>query len=317
MGRLADHLKTQTVAQALGLSVSTIKRWVDSGTIQAVRTTGGHRLIPRGEAVRMAHDLGLEGTAIRQMGVGRSGKLKSINDHACDRLCQLLREGEVQQAKSFIQSIYLSGCNAVALADQLIRPVMGRIGHAWMVGALDVYHEHQAAHTVAAAVMDLIDRVSGARKPIGSLALCATTEGDPYVLSCLLGELVLRELGWDVRNLGVNLPLRSLANATLQYRPKLIFLSINYLPQQDQFIREYLSFYETAARNNAAVIVGGQALDAELRSRMRYAAFGDRMIHLAEFARQLGSTTSVTRDFAVSPDQVVPPIRGSSGDAPQ
>src|SRR5271166_5235101 len=265
----------------------------------------------------MACELGRDGTEIRKIAGFPSGDLTSFDDQTCDQLCHMLEYGQVQHAKSLIQSIYLSGCNAASLADHLIRPVMGRIGHGWMVGALDVYQEHQASHIVAATILELIDQVSRERKPTEPLALSATTEGDPYVLSCLLGEMVLRELGWDVRNLGVNLPLRSLANATLQYRPKLIFLSINYLPQQDQFIREYLSFYEIAARNNAAVIVGGQALDAELRSRMRYAAFGDRMIHLAEFARQLGSTTSVTGDMAVSPDQVVPPIRGSSGNAPQ
>ena len=60
MARPDDYLKTQTVAEALGLSVSTIKRWVDSGTIQAVRTVGKHRLIPRAEAIRMAQELKLE-----------------------------------------------------------------------------------------------------------------------------------------------------------------------------------------------------------------------------------------------------------------
>jgi len=315
MARPDDHLKTRMVAKALGLSVSTIKRWVDSGTIHAVRTTGRHRLIPRSEAIRMAHELGLDGTEIRKIAGIPSGDLTPVDEQTCDRLCHMLKDGHVQQAKSLIQSISVSGRNAIALSDQLIRPVMGRIGHGWMVGALDVYQEHQASHIVAAAILELIDQVSREHKPTGPLALCAATEGDPYVLSCLLGELVLREMGWDVRNLGVNLPLRSLANATVQYRPRLVFLSINFLRDQDHFIREYLPFYETAAETHAAVIVGGQALDAELRSRLRYTAFGDRMIHLAEFARQLGSTTSLAGQVAASSGKVVRPILGSSQNA--
>ena len=315
MARADDHLKTRMVAKALGLSVSTIKRWVDSGTIHAVRTAGRHRLIPRTEAIRMACELGRDGTEIRKIAGFPSGDLTSFDDQTCDQLCHMLEYGQVQQAKSLIQSIYLSGCNAASLADHLIRPVMGRIGHGWMVGAVDVYQEHQASHIVAATILELINQVSRERKPTGPLALSATTEGDPYVLSCLLGELVLREMGWDVRNLGVNLPLRSLANATVQYRPKLVFLSINFLRDEDHFIGEYLSFYETAAETNAAVIVGGLALDAELRSRLRYTAFGDRMIHLAEFARQLGSTTSVAGRVVASSGKVVRPILGSSQNA--
>ena len=160
MARPDDYLKTQTVAEALGLSVSTIKRWVDSGTIHAVRTAGKHRLIPRSEAIRMAHELGLDGTEIRKLAGISSGDPTSVTEETCDWLCHMLKDGQVQQAKSLIQSIYLSGCGAVTLADQLIRPVMARIGHGWMVGALDVYQEHQASHIVASTLLELIDRVS-------------------------------------------------------------------------------------------------------------------------------------------------------------
>ena len=53
------------------------------------------------------------------------------------------------------------------------------------------------------------------------------------------------------------------------------------------FVREYLSFYAVAAANDAAVIVGGQALSPELRARLLYASHGDRMAHLWEFARRI------------------------------
>ena len=52
-------------------------------------------------------------------------------------------------------------------------------------------------------------------------------------------------------------------------------------------MREYRSFHESAAAVGAAVIVGGQALGPELRSRLIFASHGDRMAHLAEFARRL------------------------------
>jgi excisionase family DNA binding protein len=287
------YLKTQMVADALGLSVSTIKRWVDSGTIHAVRTVGRHRLIPRSEALRMAVSLGLDSSRVRRLSGIPQDDFSGVDDSTCDRLCHLLREGQAQQAKVFIHSLYASGCGAVTLADALIRPVMARIGHGWMVGALDVFQEHQASHIVASAIIDLIGRESRERPPSGPLALSATTEGDPYVLSCLLIELILRERGWQVRNLGANLPLGSLANATIQYLPAMVCLSVNHLKNKHKFINECNAFYETARRVNTAVIVGGQALDGELRSKLLYTAFGDRMIHLAEFARRL---TTPSRD---------------------
>ncbi len=92
-----------------------------------------------------------------------------------------------------------------------------------------------------------------------------------------------------MRNLGVNLPLRSLAQATIRHRPRLVFISVSYLKDEEQFVREYRSFHESAASVGAAVIMGGQALRPDLRSRLIYASHGDRMAHLAEFARRLSA----------------------------
>ena len=40
------------LATAIGVSESSVKRWVDDGTIDASRTAGGHRRIPLSEAIR-------------------------------------------------------------------------------------------------------------------------------------------------------------------------------------------------------------------------------------------------------------------------
>ncbi|MGZ3380029.1 MAG: excisionase family DNA-binding protein, partial [Isosphaeraceae bacterium] len=85
MARPDDHLKTRMVAKALGLSVSTIKRWVDSGTIHAVRTAGRHRLIPRTEAIRMACELGRDGTEIRKIAPGARQLVRRFRDQAALR----------------------------------------------------------------------------------------------------------------------------------------------------------------------------------------------------------------------------------------
>ena len=144
-----DYLKPQTVARAFGLSVSTIKRWADSGTLHAVRTAGKHRLIARSEAIRLARELGIDPARLRDTQGLPPADIAAVDEGSCEKLCQLLREGRGQQARILVHSIYSSGCGAATLADQLIRPVMARIGHGWMTGALDVYQEHQASHIVA------------------------------------------------------------------------------------------------------------------------------------------------------------------------
>lgn len=277
-------LKTQQVASALGVSGATVKRWVDSGTIRAARTAGKHRLVPISEVRRIAREIGVN---LSGWGFDVLSEPNRIDvARLCDRLLGLLQAGRTGDARRLILSASRTSRDAVQLADELIQPVMERIGHGWMAGTLDVYQEHEATAVVATAIRERIDELSFDRVAGSPLAIGAALEGDFYVLPCLLGELLLREQGWDVRNLGPNLPLRSLANATREFHPKLVYLSISYLSDEDRFFREYLAFHEAATETETAVILGGRGLPAEVRSRIPYSAFGDRMVHLAEFARR-------------------------------
>jgi MerR family transcriptional regulator, light-induced transcriptional regulator len=283
------YLKSRQAAQALGVSVSTIKRWVDVGAIHASRTVGRHRLISMPEVVRFARENGLSVVSAKLSGKTEESDLETTIDKIRSHLWLALREGESREAKRLIHSFHAAGHGGVKLADQLIGPVMARIGRGWSVGAIDVFREHEATQTIARCLLELTEQVTRSQEERSSrpLALGATSEEDPYILPGLLCELVLREGGWDSRNLGVNLPLASLANAVRVYRPRLVYLSVSHLSDQGRFVREYFSFHETAAECGAAVIVGGQGLVSELRAQLVYASFGDRMAHLAEFARRL------------------------------
>ncbi len=282
-----SYLRTQRAAEALGVSVSTIKRWVDSGAIQAGRTQGRHRLIPLSEARRMAREQGLGLAALEAFVEGDLHPVGGVGERTVDLLEGHLREGRVDQARRLIRSLYDSGLAAVDLGDKLIRPVMARLGHAWQVGAIDVYQEHEATLAVGAAITDLLGRHDVPGDLDRPLALGATPAGDPYTLPGLLCELVLREAGWRTRHLGVNLPLRSLANAVLSHRPRLIFLSANVIDDCDRFVTEFAAVQEAVATTGAGLIVGGRALVPELRSRLVYASHGECLAHLAEFARTL------------------------------
>ena len=302
MGDPETYLKTQQVADALGVSASTIKRWVDSGAISATRTMGRHRLVALSSALKFAREEKFPTESLLAI---------SGQDHACvidepliEALIEALKLGRVREASSMIAAAFPNNRGAVDLADRLIRPLMERIGQLWLLGAWDVYQEHQATHVVAATLVDLIRKASRHDGPRGPFAMGAAPEGDIYILPGLLGELVLREVGWEVRNLGVNLPLRSLALAIRAYRPKLVFLSASVIADRVRFLQEYSYFYEAATQVGAAIILGGRALDPDLRSRLVYASFGDRMAHLAEFSRQLLPATEAT--LGTVPNQLGP-----------
>ena len=95
------------------------------------------------------------------------------------------------------------------------------------------------------------------------------------------------DAGWQAVNLGPNTPFQSFTNALRELRPRLVWISVSYVPDAEKFIREYRAFHEEASRQGAAIALGGSALVESLRSQLVYTTFGDGLTHLLEFARTL------------------------------
>src|SRR5205085_94663 len=107
------------------------------------------------------------------------------------------------------------------------------------------------------------------------------------LLANLLIELLLRDLGWDVINLGPNTPLPSFARALREFHPRLCWLSVSYLHDALGFPEQYRAAFAEAESLHVAVAVGGRALTADLRSGLPYTTHGDGLAHLAAFVKML------------------------------
>jgi excisionase family DNA binding protein len=280
-------LKTQQVADALGISVSTLKRWVDAGQLAATRTVGRHRLIALDEAIRFAREREFSMAGLRRLADDGAQALVRVDDAARGALAEALKVGRAREARRLIRSAHAALGDGAALADELIGPVMREVGHGWSVGDWDVFEEHQASQIVATALNDLIARATRGGDMPSPVALGASPEGDSYTLPTLLGELTLREIGWDVRNLGPDLPLKSLARAVEAHRPRLVFLAVMHVADPIGLVGEYAEFARSARAVGTAIVLGGLGLTPGLRSRLDHDGFGGQMADLAAIGRRL------------------------------
>ncbi len=279
------YLSTAEVARALGVGVTTVKRWVDEGVLPAHRTVGGHRKVPLADVLRLMRegdlpraDLGLlTGSAAAAPDAGQLAQ----------QLFRALRQGDPAAAQALLRSAYESGAAVEALADDVIAPAMERLGHGWADGTLDVYQEHRGTQVCLAALLGLRSRLGAAAGRDRPLAVGGGPEGDPYLLANALAEMVLREQGWEAVNVGPNTPLASFRRALRELRPRLLWLSCGHLADAESFLAQYGELYREAERAGVAVAVGGPARSAAVRGRMRYTTFGDGLTHLAAFARTL------------------------------
>jgi MerR family transcriptional regulator, light-induced transcriptional regulator len=279
------YLSTAEVARALGVGVTTVKRWVDEGVLPAHRTVGGHRKVPLADVLRLVREGDLPRADLSLL--TNSPAAAAGPGQFAPELFRALRKGDGQAARALIQVAYESGASVETLADEVIAPAMERVGHGWADGSLDVYQEHRGTQVCLAALLglrSLLEPPPGRDRP---LAVGGGPEGDPYLLANALAEMVLREQGWEAVNLGPNTPLPSFRKALRELRPRLLWLSCGYLADAESFLAQYGELYREAERAGVAVAVGGRALNEAVRGRMRYTTFGDGLKHLAAFARTL------------------------------
>lgn len=283
----SSYVSTAQVAEALGVGVTTVKRWVDEGILPAHRTAGGHRKLVLADVLRLVRQGSFPSQNLGPLLTAGPGDGKAKLEHLEQTLFLALERGDADAVRDLIRGAFEQGAPLEALADQVIRPAMHRIGHDWEKGKIDVFHEHRASQLCAAALHELIPRVSSSAAGDRPLALGGSPEKDPYVLAGLLAELVLRDRGWRVVNLGPNTPLASFRKAMSELRPKLLWLTVSYLEDAEQFLTEYRQLYKDSERQGVPLAVGGRALTDAVRAAIPYTTYGDGLAHLSAFARTL------------------------------
>lgn len=281
-------VSTAQAAEALGVSVSTVKRWVDEGILPAQTTAGGHRKLLLADVVELARQGKTPARDLSRLRLGFSRRRLPPADQLTERLYTALLNGDAAAARSVIHGSYQAGQPIDTLADTVIGPAMERVGRDWETGRIDVMHEHRASQLCAAVLYELkatLEQRSARNRPV---AIGGALEGDFSILPSLLAQMVLLDLGWDAVDLGPNTPLASFRRGLDELRPELLWISVSHLAADHQaFLREYRAVYKDAERHGTAVVVGGRALVASVRAEIPYTAHGDGLSHLAAFARTL------------------------------
>ncbi len=280
------YVSTSQAAEALGVSVTTVKRWVDDGILPAQRTVGKHRKLLLADVQRMVREGNLSQTN-SSPAVPTSSPEQNEPERLQEELIRAARDGNTDRVRHLILSGYRNSMAIETLADSVIAPTLHQIGHDWETGSVDVVSEHRATQACVSALYELRALLRSSPEKGRPVAVGGAPEHDHFLLPTLLAKLTLLESGWDAINLGPHTPMSAFQTALDQLCPALIWVSVTWVETPDAFLRDYNAFYHEAEARGVAVVVGGQGLIPELRSRMGYTSFGDRLMHLAAFSRSV------------------------------
>ena len=154
-GAALELLTSAEAADRLGVSPSTVKRWVDEGELEAERTVGGHRRIT--VAALDAFRARLSATATT---IGPADQLVDL----------LLGDTSPQRIEARLLALRAETGSAVALAAE-VADALRVLGDRWARGVLTVVDEHLASERLARALALEERVVGGACADIGATLL--------------------------------------------------------------------------------------------------------------------------------------------------
>lgn len=281
-------LTTRELADAIGTSESSLRRWIDAGSIHVTRTAGGHRRIPVAEAIRFIRQIGA--TVVRPDLLGlaelrrQRPKLAGLPEH--QKLFETLRAGDRHLATGMLVSWYLDGESLHSLFDGPMRQAMSRIGELWSHDPRGILVEHRAT----AICIEAVALLAGLLPPPDSdapFALGGAPQQDPYQLPAMMAGAVLSACGFRAANFGAATPVELLGREAVERNARLVWLSIT-TPANSNPLRDSIdALARTLSRRNIQLVLGGRSHSAYLPRAGKNAVAVGSMTELAAFAQGL------------------------------
>lgn len=252
-------LSPRDLAQAIGASESSVKRWVDNGEIQATKTAGGHRRIPINEAVRFLRET--QSSLVNPEAIGLKD-VASLLDLEAPRggeghlLYDYLREGQADSARGLILSMYLSGRTVAQIVDGPLYSALEQLGELWKEDECGIFWEHRAIDIAFSAVsrlrMLIPPRLDSAPSAVGAAPI-----GDPYMLPSLCAAAVLESQGWNAVNLGADTPIHSVRLAAEALKVRLVWLSVSVIQDPAKLQTDLVGLAGAIGEPSVPIIIGG------------------------------------------------------------
>ncbi|CAE7402165.1 unnamed protein product [Symbiodinium sp. CCMP2456] len=277
------------IAQALGVSESSVKRWVDSGRLPAAKTAGGHRKVPLPSIAKFIRETGhqlAEPAVLGMVATSRGAALES----AVDELFSAMVTGNEPACRELVLSFYQRGERIEAIGDRLIGPAFRCVGDGWAAGEVAVHQERRSCEVMMATLHEL-RRWLPPPADDAPLAVVATPSLDFSEAPPRLVELALLAEGWRVEMAGSGLPLSEIADIVDKRKPRLACVSVTHLESDaDAFVAELNAMADAAPTidgRRCQYAVGGTAIDDDVRSRLRCGLVGSSLQELIDFQQSL------------------------------
>lgn len=246
-------LTPRELSDVMGVSESSVRRWVDAGHIPMKRTAGGHRRIALEDALRYLRETQANLSNPQILG------LESFDDPADETqgLYKALLSGEALAVRSRMMGLYLSGVGVSRIFDGAVKVALQKL--------IENGKDARGKLVYLRGVEMLAEAVNQIRlllQPAGGAPLAAggSPSGDTVGLPSMLWAATLASAGFRERNLGADIPVEPLADYAIGNKVKLVWLTINAAPNPTKLSREIDKLCGRLDESKIPLVLGGKVV---------------------------------------------------------
>lgn len=228
------------VVQRTGLTSHAIRAWERRyGAVDPARTEGGQRLYTDAQVLRLrllkrATEGGHAISTVASLGTEALAAMVGEDaggdgDHGAGRgayLSECLAAAERLDAQALRESLMRAvvSLSAPVFVQELVGPLLQRVGELWEKGQMQPAHEHVVSTAVRQTLDWLLGRYEAPRS--APVLVASTLQGDLHEFGAMLAAVVAADVGWRVLYLGPSLPASEIAMAAERSGAAVVAVSI-------------------------------------------------------------------------------------------
>jgi len=165
--------------------------------------------------------------------------------------------GDENLLKTHVREYLEKGINALDILHSGMIPAMEQIGERFKTGEAFIPEVLLAGRAMNEALLLLEPYLAASGKGGGGKILIGTVQGDMHDIGKNMVVIMLRGVGYEIRDLGINVSVKEFANQVSAYNPQILALSALLTTTMPEMKKVIDALKEKGIREKVKVIVGG------------------------------------------------------------
>jgi corrinoid protein of di/trimethylamine methyltransferase len=203
-----------------------------------------------------------------------------------EQLAEAVLTGEMDKAPGLVQEALDAGLPPQDILDKGLTVGMNEVGQRFKRGDMYVPEVLMSADAMHAGLDVLRPHLTATGAQLMGTILLGTVKGDLHDIGKNLVGMMCEGAGFDVVNLGFNVPPEAFVTAIKEHQPQVVGMSALLTTTMRAMGHTIRAIEEAGLRDQVKIMIGGAPVDEDFAKRIGADGYGSNAPAAADLARQ-------------------------------